>query len=291
MTVFRLPFRWERVQHSLYADLDPVDIGYIDNILNAAAARGLKVILDPHQRFVVSGTGTGYYDVSSDQILTLGSPELPYSAFADFWMKMASHFAGHPGIYGYGLINEPQGLDIGDLSGPDNWKQAAQAAINAIRAVDGQTTIIVPGYNWSNAYRWDIYSDNLKDLYDPAANMIYEAHIYLDANGSGSYNEDCSTVPTTRGPQRLDDFVNWLRANSKKGIIGEIGTPPDQCWLGILQPTLDYVSASDDVLLSFQWWRAGPWWKTDPLTIEPGLDGDGNYVDRPQMTLLSNYIN
>ena len=290
MTVFRLPFRWERVQHSLYEELDPEDMGYMDAVVDAAAERGLKVILDPHQRFAVKGSGTGYYDLASDQILTLGSPELPYSAFADFWLRLASHYSDHPGVYGYGLINEPHGMDIGGLSGSENWKQAAQAAIHAIRAVDGQTTIIVPGYHWSNAYEWDVYSDNLKDLYDPAGNMIYEAHIYLDKSGSGSYDEDCETVAPDRGPQRLDDFVNWLRANGKKGIIGELGTPADQCWLGILEPTLDYISASDDVLVSFQWWRADRWWISDPLSMQPNVDSEGNYIDRPQMDLLKQHI-
>jgi len=37
-TVVRLPFRWERLQHSLFGELDPTELGRIKSVLSAAPA-------------------------------------------------------------------------------------------------------------------------------------------------------------------------------------------------------------------------------------------------------------
>lgn len=288
MTVFRLPIRWERAQRSLYEELNAEYIGYIDDVADAAAARGLKIILHPQQNFIGNDPAS-YYDIPSATYLMMGTADLPYDAFADFWRKMAEHYRGHRGIYGYFLINEPHRMDIDGMDGKENWKQAAQAAINAIREVDPETPILVPGYAWSNATYWPWASDILKDLVDPSNNMIYVAHEYLDDDHSGHYYSDCSTVPLTRGPERIATFVDWLRANGKKGMIGELGTPSDPCWLGVLEPTLAYIAASADVLTSFQWWYSCDWGAGGDKNIAPTKD-NGNYVDKPQMEVLSRYI-
>ena len=283
MTVFRLPFRWERVQHTLYGELDPFDLGLLDYIVNAAADRGLKILIDPHNfgRYIDPSTG-----IES----TIGSPEVPISAFADFWARLAAHYAGHPGVYGYGLMNEPHSLASGGVPGRVIWPEACQAAIDAIRGVDARTLILVPGYEWSTAIRWPIVSDGLKDLVDPSNNLIYEAHSYLVS--AGRYDlEDCSALPVENGADRLEPFISWLRANGKKGMIGECGAPADPCWLNMFAVQLDYACQSADVLVSYQYWAAGPRWGDNPSSIEPTIDTEGNYVDKPQMTVLSQYMN
>jgi endoglucanase len=297
LTAFRIGFRWERIQHSLYGDFDSTYAGYVDALVNAAAKRGLKILLDPHQTVYLEYPGTtvtGYYDVASNTTFVLGSAQLPYSAFADLWTKLAKRYKGNPGVYGYGLINEPHKMDIPGMTGVENWKQAAQAAINAIRAVDQNTPILVAGYHYGGAFEWAKVSDSLKNLTDPNNNLIYEAHQYLDDDEDGQYDDEgqvaCSTIdPATRGPNRIAVFVNWLRANGKKGMIGEMGVPPDSCWLKIFEPTLDYISKSSDVLVSFQYFPAGPWWNNYDKSIEPTKDSNGNYVDKPQTAILTKY--
>ena len=48
MRVFRLPFRWERLQHTTFAELDADEQARIDAFVNYATGKGATVLLDPH---------------------------------------------------------------------------------------------------------------------------------------------------------------------------------------------------------------------------------------------------
>jgi len=296
MTVIRLQFRWERIQHTLYGELDPFDMALLDTLLDGAAERGIKILLVPmnYARYYVEGAPEKYI---------LGSPELPISAFTDLWTRLAEHYVDHPGIYGYSLMNEPNRMDTETQAGKEVWFEAAQAAISAIRAVDTETLIAVPGYFWSDTPNWLEYSDILINLVDPSHNMIYDAHCYLDTNNNYVYEkeelEDCTKKPRfaesslTVGPDRLRDYVDWLRTNGQKGIISEMGVPTSPGWMKRFELTLDYISANSDVLVSFIYHVAGPIDREGypyPMSIEPESDENGNYIDQPQMILMSQYI-
>ncbi len=292
MTVFRLGFRWERIQHTLYAELDPDDMAVLDALVNGAAERGVGILLNPsnYARYWTGGEDDQYW---------VGSDGLPISAFQDLWRRLAEHYRGNPGIFGYGLMNEPNRLGLDPEAGERIWFEASQQAIDAIREVDANTLIVVPGYHWSSAVNWPKYSDSLKDLVDPADNLVFEAHSYLDQDSSSWYDEDeldCSgdfrfaANYLAVGPDRLEPYIEWLRANGKRGIIGEIGVPATPCWLESFRSALDYLSASDDVLVAVTIHAAGPAWIDYPMSIEPEVDENGSYIDSPQMGLLEDYM-
>ena len=139
LNLIRLPLQWERLQHDLYGPLSTFDLGLIDQVLANAAARGMTVIIGPHNFARRTIGGTDY---------VIGSAQVPYAAFTDFWQKMAAHFAGHAGLYGYSLDNEPH--DTGGL-----WVDGgAQAGINGVRMADMAAPILVPGEGWSGAWSW-----------------------------------------------------------------------------------------------------------------------------------------
>src|SRR5215469_12771902 len=48
MNIIRLPFRWERLQHTNDATLDATELGRLNGFVSAATAKGVFVILDPH---------------------------------------------------------------------------------------------------------------------------------------------------------------------------------------------------------------------------------------------------
>ena len=48
MNVFRLPFRWERLQLTLESPFDPVELGRLDDFVAYASGHGAWIILDPH---------------------------------------------------------------------------------------------------------------------------------------------------------------------------------------------------------------------------------------------------
>jgi endoglucanase len=146
---------------------------------------------------------------------------------------------------------------------------------------------VVPGYQWNATVNWPSTSDNLKNLVDPRNNLIFEGHIYLDGTTLTQYNSEytdptCTNSMPDIGPQRLAPFVNWLRTNGKKGIIGEISVPIDQCWLDRFGTTLTALKAALDVIQGVIFWVMGePWDASYNMSIEPT-----GGMDKPQTLMM-----
>ena len=96
--VVRLPYRWERLQPSLFGKLDGAELGRIKRFVDAAQARNMRVILSPHN--------FGRYFLDGNETL-IGTAGVPIEAFADFSRKVAAAFAGNDAIYALSLMNEP----------------------------------------------------------------------------------------------------------------------------------------------------------------------------------------
>ena len=75
MEVVRLPFLWERMQHIQLGPLDAAELGRLDDVVNYATGKGLKIEIEPHNY----GYGFG---------ALIGSAQTPDSSFADFWGKL-----------------------------------------------------------------------------------------------------------------------------------------------------------------------------------------------------------
>lgn len=236
----RLPVKWERLQGDLGGKLDAAELGRLTKFLDNAEKAGIKVIIDIHNYARYDGN-------------VLGSSEVPIAKFADFWAKLAGAIGDKPAVYGYDLMNEPHGMPNKTV-----WPAAAQAAVDAIRALGDKTTIFVEGERWANAANWSEHNPNL-DIKDPADNIVYEAHLYLDKNQSGvyagSYDQEGASADT--GVRRLQNFVSWLEERGARGFIGEFGVPSDDPrW----QVALDnMLAAMNDYGLSGTYWGAGPW--------------------------------
>lgn len=280
--LIRLPFKWERAQHALAAPLDEGEVARLHAVLRAAGARKMRVILDAHNygRYQFAGE-------SKSEII--GAGRVSPANFADFWARMAREFKGETALEGYGLMNEPH--DMGD---PERWPVAAQAAIDAIRAVDAATPIFVAGDGWSSALNWS-KSANARlneKLRDPRHNLVFEAHCYFDKDGSGQYKADYSAElgAPDRGVENVRPFVEWCKAQGARGFVGEFGVPAtDARWLVTMDRFLAYLRANK---ISATYWAGGPWWGDYPLSIEPlgGTDAVGGApVDRPQMLVLRSY--
>ena len=150
LTLLRLPFLWERIQHKLNGPLDEAELEKMKSFVTEAQKRNLWVILDMHNYCRRYENGVRYI---------IGAKELSVGEFADAWAKLAAEFKSYDNIWGYGLMNEPH-----DLLETTSWFSIAQAAISKIRTVDEKTPIIVAGDSWSSAERWPTMSGNLKNL-------------------------------------------------------------------------------------------------------------------------------
>jgi endoglucanase len=264
LTLIRLPFSWERVQHNLNGPLDTTELARIDAVIAGADTRGMKIILDVHN-----------YGRYNGQII--GSSSVPNSAFRDLWQKLAAHYKGQSAVWAYGLMNEPHSMQGG-------WPAAAQAGVDGVRTSDMSKVILVSGDNWSGAWSWASHSADLW-VTDPANNVVYEAHQYFDKDGSGTYVQsyDADGAYPTIGVDRAKPFVEWLKERGARGFIGEFGVPDnDPRWLTVMDDFMAYLSENG---VGGTYWAGGPWWGNYPLSVEPR---EGR--DRPQMQVLTKHV-
>ena len=86
-------------------------------VLDHAASANQQVILDLHNY--------GRYYHEPMRVSDAGR-------LADVWVRLAREFRGHPGMFGYELMNEPHDLPDGSAG----WAQICQLVTDAIRTED-----------------------------------------------------------------------------------------------------------------------------------------------------------
>ena len=268
MNTFRVGFKWERLQPKASGELDAKYLAKLDALVAHATSKGAAVILNPHNFARYYGN-------------PVGSAKVPSSVFADLWRRLALRYASNARVM-FNLVNEPNNMPT------EQWVDAANAAIAAIREAGATNLIHVPGNGWTGAYSWThkYYgtpnADAMLDIVDPANNLVFEVHQYLDANSSGG-SDQC--VSKTIGRERLASFVSWLRAHGKKGFVGEFAGGNNATCNAAVEDMLSAMMDASDVLIGWQWWAAGPAWGNYPFSLHPA---DGQ--DRPQMSLLLPYL-
>jgi endoglucanase len=266
MTTFRLPFRWERLQPTRNAAFNAAEQTRLTTTTNNLLAKGAAVVLDPHN-YARYGTAL------------IGSASVPNADFADFWGRLATLYKSNPRVV-FGLMNEPHDMST------EQWVGAANAAIAAIRATGATNLIIVPGNGWDGAHSWSqnwygtANSTVMLQIKDPGNNYAYEVHQYLDDNSSGS-SPNCTSA--TAGSERLAGFTNWLKANGKRGFLGEFNGGRSATCLAALDDMFKHMEANSSVWLGWTFWAAGPWWGND--VIEPN-NSFNNGKDDVRTTLM-----
>ncbi|SEM20788.1 endoglucanase [Pseudoxanthomonas sp. GM95] len=271
MNVIRLPFLWERLQPQAGATLDATQLSYIRTAVTRAKNHGLKIILDPHNYAKYNGQ-------------FIGSSSVPNAVFADLWRQLATAFANDDAVI-FGLMNEPYSISA------TTWASAAQAGIDAIRATGAKNLVLVPGVAWTGAHSWNSSSagggvsngDALAKLTDPANNLAYEVHQYMDAYYSGT---SATCVSPTIGAEKLKGFTDWLRANGKVGFLGEFGAANNDTCMVALDGMLSYMESNRDVWLGWTYWAAGAWWNDSYMfSVQPDKAGNA----KPQLAILADH--
>jgi aryl-phospho-beta-D-glucosidase BglC (GH1 family) len=298
MNVFRLPFRWERMQPEQLGELRASELTRMDAFVNFATGAGATVIIEPHnfQRY--------YPDPSNFQQSAQGlvGTAVPNAAFVDFWVKLADHYKDNGRVI-FNLMNEPTTLPTEQLVATTNQ------AIAGIRGTGATNIIHVPGNAYTGAHSWtqNWYgtpnATAMLNVVDPAENMVFEVHQYLDWNSSGTANSASSNPQigtaaspnnTNTGVQRLTAFTNWLKTHGLRGFLGEFALPNDRFGEGskttgstvnrprvadeTLQAMLGYIAANDDVWEGWAWWGGGPWWNSGSYMFGLG-PANNNYVN------------
>lgn len=276
--VFRVPFRWERLQPVAYGELAAVELARLDELVRYITSHGARVVLDPHN-----------YARYFDQVVGV---DIPASALGDFWERLAALYRSNRRVI-FGLMNEPHSMPT------EVWLDDANVAIAAIRATGAENLVLVPGNAWTGARQWDdawYGTPNalvMTGVVDPASNFAFDVHQYFDSDASGTYGmpayagatSPCESVIV--GSLRIALFTAWLHATGNKGFVGELGVPAtDATCLAALDDFLGTLAENSDVFLGWTYWAAGPWWGDYPLSVQPDEVGS----DKPQMAVLAPYF-
>jgi endoglucanase len=268
MNTIRLPFLWERMQPTLWSALDAAELDRLAVVVSLATARGLNIIVDVHNYAAYRGQPIGTADVTTE-------------ALADLWSRLATRFKDNRQVI-FGLMNEPKGLPT------ETWLAAANAAIASIRQTGAKNLILVPGNGWTGAHSWfgtsygTSNAQAMLSVTDPANNMAFEVHQYLDSNYSGTHPQ-CRSEQI--GVTTLQRFTQWLHDNGKRGFLGEFGGSSDPVCMAALDGMLSFMEQNKDVWLGWTYWAAGFWPPTYFTSVQP-IDG----ADRPQMAVLLNHV-
>jgi endoglucanase len=284
---------------------------YITGVLDASAAAGSKCILDLHNfaryrdfLFQPDGSVIGLtkdpfnplvYAFTTDggqvqtRIVALApGATLKISNFVDFWSRAANKWKNHPGFGGYGLMNEPFNLpapgglteSAGGIDDLTIWPAYAQAAINAIRAIDPSNPIYLGGNEWSSAA--SLFSKN-PSWPLAGSNIIYEVHMYLDAASSGQrfdfdtevaagFSAGFISGPITldTGVERLRLAVDWAKPRGLTLALTETGAPiDDPRWEEMWKRLLNFARENNVAVYS---WNGGAHWALHnfPINHVPG---------------------
>ena len=269
----RLPYLWERFQPELFGDLDgELNLLSIDrhrgrvlfkdvvrHHLDLAHRHKMKVLLDPHNYGARALRRKDGWSLTGGKgrrgRFAIGSKEVPVAAFADFTAKLAVEFGDHPGLMGFDIMNEPVMMpDDGE-----GWAVAAQAAIDAVRRVNGKVLLFVEGYNYANPFGWESLNPTLHTLRDPSDRLVFSAHLYFDDNHSGRYlgSEAIRPGPRSTPKRAIDDirpFFDWLDRHRLRGHIGEFGIPDAPAWKPVAIAFIDYCAQRDILLHAWADW-------------------------------------
>ena len=194
----------------------------LDWLVDECEERGMRVLIDVHQF-------PGYYFLDGFQDDRLWSEQAFQDALVSFWRTIAARYADRGDvIYGYDLLNEPHGVEIGE------WLALANRIIEAIREVDSKHPVVIEATDYSVPSAFGRMIPVNDD------NAIYSVHFYEPH----AFTEQGIHRPFAGGleyPSREWD-KDWLRGtlqavrnfqlmHGARILVGEFGvdslTPPE----------------------------------------------------------------
>lgn len=267
MNAFRLPVLWERLQPTLFGELDPAELRRIEEVLATSGKLNNCLILDIHNYGEYRGR-------------PIGSPEVPAQSFIDLWRRIRSAFPQADDI-AFDLMNEPSKLRVAD------WEALAQKTVTALRRENSKHLILVAAGRWSGAHDWDADTGGIsnaeafRSFRDPAGNAAIEVHQYADQDFSGT---GTSCIAPAQLREIMAHVTRWAESNRQRLFLGEFGAPADEQCLKDIDALLGTVH-QNPTWIGSAYWAAGRWWGNYPMSIEP--DGE---TDKPQAEVIKRHI-
>ncbi len=235
-------------QNPKLAGKSPLQV--MDAVINAAAAYGLKVILDQHR----PDTGA-----QSELWYTARYPE---ARWLSDWRMLAARYRNNSTVIGADLHNEPHGSACWGCGNPAlDWRAAATRGGNAVLAANPHLLILVEGIDHESDGTYTWWGGGLLDararpvVLSSAGHLVYSPHDYP----ASVYAQSWFSAPNY--PANLPGVWdhNWgflAESGTAPVLLGEFGTKlqttSDKQWLATL------VSYLQRTGMSFAYWDYNP---------------------------------
>ena len=222
----------------------------MDKVVDAAAARNLRVILDRHRPDSGSQSELWYTSSYSEK------------RWIDDWVALATHYRDRPTVIGADLHNEPHAAACWGCGDPAvDWAAAATRAGNAILAVNPHWLILVEGVERQTIGGPTWWGGGLADVaahpitLDVPHQLVYSPHDYPASVFAQAWFADPGYPANL--PTLWDRNWGYLtEQNIAPVLLGEFGsklaTPSDVAWLTTL------VAYLGTHRMSFAYWSYNP---------------------------------
>ncbi len=258
LNVVRLSFIWNLIED----ERNPMQLRddawqYLDYAIEQAGARGIYVILDLHG--AVGSQGWEHHSGCADQNLYWSNED--YQARTRWlWQQIAHRYKDNPVVAAYGLLNEPWGTT------PENLAVEAVELYHAVREVDAEKVVILPGHS-AGIEAYDSPADA------GLTNIAFEMHFYPGIFGWGNIGYAVHRDWLSCGVDGTSGLCEWERKLTEKNaafLIGEF-----QPWTGQgLSLGADITRATYDRYGDLGW--AATSWSYKVLT-NTGGQGEGTW--------------
>lgn len=240
----------------------------MDKVVAYADEIEMKVILDHHR--VDAGN-------SAQENGLWYTGEYSEQDWIDHWVELAQRYEGNDAIIAADLHNEPHGPATWGDGGATDWARAAEAAGNAIHAVNPDWLIVVEGigsYQGDN-YWWGGNLQGVADrpvVLDQDDKLVYSAHDYPASVYDQPWFSDGSNLAEV-----FSEHWGFIHEQGIAPIlIGEFGskleTDVDRAWADAIvrylggDYDLDGVSDLDPGASGMSW----AWWSWNPNSGDTG---------------------
>jgi len=231
---------------------------YLDWAIEQAERRGIYVILDLHG--AAGSQGWEHHSGCAGRNQYWSVPEYQQRTVW-LWRQVAGRYRDRPSVAGYSLLNEPWGTDSANMA------TAVQTLYQAVRAVDPNHVIILPGH----------VKDDIKDYGNPRergmTNVAFEMHPYPGHFGWSSAGREVHRAwlrCEPDGPNTVCDWDRRIRALDTPFYLGEI-----QPWASMGQELGGQVARASFDTYAKLGWAATAW--SYKFVSNKGGHGDGTW--------------
>lgn len=219
VTRVRISLSWERIQPTLFGDIDAKYGSELLATLKLYAKYGIKVSICQAHNY-----GGYSFTNSKGNREQLGTSRVPQGCLADLSGKLvaflAADAAARAAVYEIEFMNEPI-----SLSSPSVIFTEYQLCINAVRKLDQQLWLGVDAYPWATTRNFTANSLPLFDLVDPAKRVRIHTHCYFDLDNGGDYAEDDGLIKPEEVVKILDSVIAECGKRGWKHCVSEMGAP------------------------------------------------------------------